>query len=83
MNIPTVPLLRFLPQLAILSGRTLVYPDVPCEAGWMLLSEDAGACDGGSHLDAPNEPSLYPYAASVSASHVHVLLLCWMPWCVL
>eukprot|EP00798_Chlamydomonas_sp_ICE-L_P004441 gene4441-14591_t len=38
-------------QLALLSNRTLVYPDVACEAGWMHeKGRTPGACDGSTGM---------------------------------
>ena len=51
-------------QLAILSNRTLVLPDVACEAGWMLDKGDTAACDGSAYLATKNK-ELFPYAALV------------------
>eukprot|EP00798_Chlamydomonas_sp_ICE-L_P017394 gene17394-23694_t len=48
--------------LAMLSNRTLVFPDVPCEAGWMLKDGDTSACDGSKGLQMLNR-ELMPYAA--------------------
>ena len=54
-------------QLAILSNRTLIFPDAPCEAGWMLKREDTSACDGHTFLDTlfTAHKELMPYAALV------------------
>eukprot|EP00798_Chlamydomonas_sp_ICE-L_P028219 gene28219-31324_t len=51
-------------QLAILSNRTVVFPDVPCEAGWMLEQRNSSACDGSSYLKM-SARELFPYAALV------------------
>ena len=33
------------PQLAIMSGRTLVFPDFPCHTKWAHRTQDTSACD--------------------------------------
>eukprot|EP00798_Chlamydomonas_sp_ICE-L_P000610 gene610-2039_t len=46
----------------MLSNRTLVYPDPPCAAAWMLQKHNTSACDGSAGL-VMAAPELMPYAA--------------------
>eukprot|EP00798_Chlamydomonas_sp_ICE-L_P009579 gene9579-7505_t len=48
--------------LAMLSNRTLVYPEPPCAAAWMLKNHNTSGCDASMALE-PVTLELMPYAA--------------------
>eukprot|EP00798_Chlamydomonas_sp_ICE-L_P007560 gene7560-712_t len=52
-------------QLAILSNRTVVYPDVPCKTAWMHKDGDVGACDPASQKLIKVQAEDMPYGARI------------------